>query len=122
MYRKPFGIPPRAHWQAEEFQQELKRVKAMMAALGWPERVFMSPAEVAEWLREAGFREARPVSAKLVKHWCRTRRFPYTYLRGRKVKFLTTNVHVLAWLFSVARYRTPKVVKPAPLQALSVAL
>ena len=33
MYRKPFGIPPRAHWQAEEFQRELKRVKAMMAAL-----------------------------------------------------------------------------------------
>ena len=94
----------------------------MMAALGWPEKMLQSPAEVAAWLREAGFREARPVSAKLVKHWCRTRRFPYTYLRGRKVKFLTTNVHVLAWLFSVARYRVPKVAEPRPVQQLSVPL
>ena len=119
---KAFGIPPRAHWQAEEFQRELKRTRAMMVALGWPERMLQSPSEVAEWLREAGFREARPVTAKLVKHWCRTRRFPYTYLRGRKVRFLTTNVHVLAWLFSVARYRAPKVAKSAPLRPLSVAL
>jgi O-methyltransferase involved in polyketide biosynthesis len=105
---KVYGIPPRAHWQREEFQRELKATKHMMAKLGWPEKVFQSPAEVAAWLREAGLRPSRPVTAELVKFWCRTRRFPSTYLRSQKVKFLTTNVHVLAWLFSTAREPIPK--------------
>lgn len=105
-----YGIPPRAYWQNEEFQRELKAIRAQAEALGWPEKVFQSPAEVAAWLKAAGLRPAKPVDARLVRRWCKRRRFPFTYLRGQKVKFLTTNFHVLAWLFTFARehaYRAP---------------
>lgn len=113
-----YGIPPHAHWQNEEFQRELKHVRAMLEALNWPEKVFTSPEEVAAWLRESGFRASRPVEAKTIRRWCRTRRFPWTFMRGAGVKFLTTNAHVLAWFFTLAKYKAPKRMKtpPAPLQ------
>lgn len=95
-----FGIPPSTYSQREAIAVALDAQRRLIL----PEHVvgLRSPEETAAYLTRMGLR-TRPFTADTVKRWRRTRRLPVISM-GKK-KWLTTNLHLFAWLCTYKNYK-----------------
>lgn len=95
-----FGIPPATYSHREALAIALHAQRRLVL----PEHVIgLHGAEaIAAYLNKLGLRK-RPFTAASVRLWRKTRRFPVIALGPKK--YMTTNLHVFAWLCTFKQYK-----------------
>ena len=120
---KDFRLPPRSYAEAETFSTALKHQWDMV---GETMTFLRSPQEVADYLNEHNFRPQKPIQCSNVYYWMQ--RCPFWYskpLGPQSRRFVTTNLHLFAFLWTFGQYRKPaklSLVKSDQLENTSIPL
>jgi hypothetical protein len=100
-------IPPTTELHRKEIEL---RVNQLRDFVGKNERWFNSPAEVIDYLNTIGVRSThgKRVTYNLLQKFRKHMGFPYATFSLRRSAVVTSNVLIMAWLWSLRVYRVQK--------------
>lgn len=105
-------IPPTTELHRLEIQLRVEQIREVV---GKNERYFNSKQEVVDYLNDIGVRSTygKKVTPQLLDKFRRHMQFPYATFSIRHANIVTSNVMIMAWLWSLKVYKASKFWKGA---------
>jgi hypothetical protein len=105
-------IPPTTELHRKEIELRIGQLKEVF---GQYERWFHTEQEVVDYLNACGVRQEfdRVITKNILRRFRNKMNFPYGQFHMGKMKLNTSNLMIMAWIWSIRVYKVTKLYKPA---------